>query len=561
MSAETGTGWVSADGYVDDVPYVNTSGMPVEGALDRHLREIAYQLNSWRRDQEARGGAKGLFERDKFAALENPYDRFRVARDAVATDDVVGGAADAIESLSLQEVAWESENAVLADILNQVSAEVDLDSYLRVLMRELFTYSQSVTASFWERRKFVSRTRKKAASRKEYYLHVPVKLFSLDPLKVVPVGTYLFGEERLAWNATENERRTWDGGGVTVKVDPVMTELFSGVYRPSPDESAELTALGVPVDSLMEFRPDRVWRHCVTKPAYERFPDVRIASTFRHLDLKQQLMQSDRVTLVGAANYILLVKKGTDNAAALPAELQNLRENFKSIAKLPVIISDHRLSIEIITPKVDLTLDIDKYDLLDARIAARALSSLDAAGATGDAAGQTRSRTIARVLDNRRQMIRRMVQLKIRDAILKHPGNREALAEFKESEYPSLVFNPRQIVVDNDALMSQIVLGARDRRELSRHSFLEYIGMDQAVEAQRMKVENELYDEIFKSQVPYSAMPPGGGQQGDDSKNSNPNAQGSRGAEGGRPRGGGEPPRSARGVKPRTGNNASKKEG
>jgi hypothetical protein len=74
------------------------------------------------------------------------------------------------------------------------------------------------------------------------------------------------------------------------------------------------------------------------------------------LDLKRQLMNADRASLIGAANYILLVRKGTDQRPAQQEEIDNLKENYNFIAKMPVIISDHRLEIDIIAPKIDLTL-------------------------------------------------------------------------------------------------------------------------------------------------------------------------------------------------------------
>jgi hypothetical protein len=71
---------------------------------------------------------------------------------------------------------------------------------------------------------------------------------------------------------------------------------------------------------------------------------VRLKSVFPLLDLKQQLMEADRVTLVGAANFILLVRQGTKEEPATQEEIDNLKENFKVVAKLPVVVGDHRLS-------------------------------------------------------------------------------------------------------------------------------------------------------------------------------------------------------------------------
>jgi len=571
------TGWVDAEG---DVGYINTTSIGDDAVMPQ-LREIASKLTDWTRGQRARTGASNLFTRDKYATSDNPYDEMLTARQAVRDDDIVSAAADVSTALMLQECRWESPNEDIADVFNQVSAALDLDNYLRVVAREEFTDSHSVTASWWSRQTFTPRTRapqkdkdgkpvlheatgkpkRGNARRKEIQLFVPDELITLDARKVVPVGRALFGGDRLAWNATPEESDLWETGvSQGLVVDATMTELFQGKYTPSKEEAAELNELGVSPDFLLELRPDRVWRHTATRSSYRRFADVRLRSTFRLLDLKQQLMEADRVNLVGAANYILLVKKGTDAQPAVQEEVANLKENFRSIAKLPVIVSDHRLEIEIITPKIDLTLQVERYDLLDRRIAARALGAMDGAGdASGESGGQVRTRMIARNLEARRRMLRRTVERNLRDAIWNHPANAAALSEYKDDEKPSLAFTPRNIQVDNDSQMIQAVVSARQARDLSRESYLSFLGFDQDVEAQRREREEELgYDAIFQTAVPFSAAGQDGqpGQPGQ--KPGEPSAV--AGARGGRPAGGGRPAQSAqKSVKPSTASGATSK--
>jgi hypothetical protein len=80
-------------------------------------------------------------------------------------------------------------------------------------------------------------------------------------------------------------------------------------------------------------------------------------------------------------------------------------------------------------------------------------------------------------------------------------------------------------------------------REISRESLLEFFGFDQEAEALRMELEELMYDDTFKSQVPFSAPGQGGApQDGDNSgdEGTPPAAQGAAGAQGGRPKGGGK---------------------
>lgn len=92
----------------------------------------------------------------------------------------------------------------------------------------------------------------------------------------------------------------------------------------------------------------------------------------------------------------------------MPAEMANLRENYNFIAKMPVIISDHRLNIDIIAPKTDFVLDADKYQVLDSRILTRLFGTLTIGGSGQRNETQTTlSGAIARVMENRRHMLRR----------------------------------------------------------------------------------------------------------------------------------------------------------
>jgi len=546
------TGWVG---------FENLTDLPDEMVLPS-VRETAQYLQQWTRETRAQKGRQNLFDRTKFSVSENPFEQMRAAAKAVQDDDVVSAAADVTEGLILQGTQWGSGNELAADLMNQVSANVDLDGYLRTAYREQFAYSQSVTASWWGYQEFTPKVRRPSdkpnkdgsrrsyPARKTYRLYVPEKLITLDPTCVVPVGQAIFGKDRIAWHASADMVDAWDGRDM--KFDALMANLFSGRYVPTREEEVQLTKWGVNAKRLMEFNPDVVWRHTRTRASYQPFADLRMKSVFRLLDLKQQLLESDRVMLVGSANYILLVKKGSDQMPAAQPEVDNLKEGFQIIAKLPVIVSDHRLSIEIVSPKLDTTLVADKYDVLDQRILSRLFGSPSInSGARGDQTAGITTRMMQRHLEGQRHMLRRMVEERIRDAIWNHPLNREVLSQFKADDKPSLFFTPRNVQLDNDAQFIAAIMSARQSRDLSRESFLETFGYDQAVEALRMEREQDMYDDIFQTSVPFTA-PPGGGQQQAPAQVT--------GAQGGRPPGGGQPSRSAQSsVKPKTATGTTKR--
>lgn len=541
--------------------WINASGMEDVEVLGS-VREVAAQLTQW--ITKGRSGPKGsMFNRAKYTPPDNPYEQMRTARLAVGDDDIVAGVAEVTEGLIFQGVRAESPEEDESDVFNQINADLNLDGYLRQAYRELFTYSQVVTATWWGWKDYKIRGRtvvvpklerkvdpatgveayiepldpetnrpikpKKGPRRKKTYrVWCPVRIATLDPLKVVPIGSVVFGAERLAWQATETEMDTWAGIDDGLVDDAIMTTLFLGPYRPGKEEAAALADVGVDPTRLLELNPVYVWRHCLTKADYERWPEVRLRSIFRLLDLKNQLMEADRVALVGAANYILLVKKGTKEDPAYPEEIAHLKDNFDVVAKLPVIISDHRLEIEIITPKTDMTLHGDKYDTLDRRIMTRLLGAL-----TQSSSGQrnestlTVARMVARLLEGRRHMLRRVIERQLYKAVAEHPFNEKSGGNgFQDT--PSLAFTPRNVQLDSDAQMVSAIMATRNTKDLSRMSWLEYLGFDQEVEAQRRQLEEELYDPIFQTAVPFNSPDNTGGQP--------PQVTG---AQGGRPTGGG----------------------
>lgn len=568
--------------------WLNASGLDDVEVLP-NVREVASALTQWVQDGKTKKRDGNLFDRRKFLAPDNPYEQMRIARMAVTDDDVVSGIADVTEGLIFQGVRAESPEEDEADVFNQMNADLNLDNYLRQAYRELFTYSQVITATWWGKKEYVPRGRsivipplekkvdpatgvetyvepldpktnrpvkptKGPRRKKKIEVYCPTKIITLDPTKVVPVGTRVFGEDRLAWQATKGMMETWaaevDQG---VSRDAIMTTLFLGKYEPSKEEKASLAELGVDTERLLELNPQYVWRHALTKADYEPFPEVRMRSIFRLLDLKNQLMEADRVQLVGAANYILLVKKGTKEDPAYPEEIANLKDNFDVVAKLPVIISDHRLEIEIITPKTDSTLDGAKYDTIDKRIVTRLLGSL-----SSNTQGQrnestlTMARMVARVLENRRHMLKRQIEQRLYKEVTGHNRNKGVF-----EDTPSLAFTPRNVQLDNDSQMIQAIMATRNTKDLSRQSWLEFLGFDQEVEAQRRELEEELYDPIFQTAVPFNSPanggppPPGGAAEP-------PQVSGGRG---GRPVGGGQSKQSPQGqAKPRTaGGNPSTK--
>lgn len=553
-------------------------------AEDPAVRALARELSSWVSNARSYGQntAGSMFDRGTYMPSDNPFMQMRSAKVAVDEDDIVSGGADITEGIAFKGGChWESSSPEDEDVFNQIGAELELDRILRVLWREDYAYNQAVVAKLWDYRTFTVRgvTANGNRRKKRYSIYVPVRMVFLNPMHVVPIGWGPLREDRLAWQATDFEigqQSLVSSGKIS---DPLMTSFFSGRYESEhPFELARFGKWGVIQSQLLEMKPGWVFRHAPLRPDYEAFAPLALRSAFADLDIKRQLMMSDRASLVGAANYLLLIRKGTDTAPAKPEEIARLQENYQFLAKVPVIISDHRLSIDIIAPKQDFVLQQAKYDVVDERILNRMLRSFAAPGRQSANADGSYYDVMCASIESRRQMIKRTLEKEIARAVVMHPRN----AGIFES-IPSLAFTPGGVKVGVNQSALSALLSLRTQREISRETILEVLGLDQSVEYQRVRYESDTYDDTFRTHIPFDGQNPGenpgtpgdtgsgtgnpgananapgndgaGGGGNAPTPNGTPEAPGVSGARGGRPRGGGAGANSPAAIaRPKTGN-------
>lgn len=515
----------------------------VASALYQQHPEVA-QLARW-----AQGTKRysSLFERDRYVTPSSIFDQMKVAQDAAANDDIVAGVLESTESMAFGKMTIECEDDDEEDIWNQVADSIDLESRLREMWRELFIVSQFYAVTWFGIKNFKLRgsNPKTGVRRKKEFrgLYVPVGISLLDPLRVLPVGNMLFNQEQLVYISDDRIEQAailsvLEGNRSS---DEMISELLIGEYEPSQEERKRLGEMNISTARLFVLNPERVWRHTATRPQYQRFADVRLKSIFELLDLKHQLREQERSSLIGGTNFLILVTKGSDERPASAAELSNLSANVRSMARVPVLIGDHRLKVEIITPDQDHTLDSSRHDVIDAKISARLYQTFFSStkGSSGDDSLKV-ARVIARGMESRRYMLSRQIE----KYILK--PTYDANEEF--SDEPKMMFSPKQIALTFDAALASFMFDLRDRGDISRETILAQIDIDQDDEARKRKREAEAMDDIFQTAVPFNSplnnpVNPGGGGVAD------PRAAGR--TQGGNRNGGGSAPGTGQGQPPR----------
>ena len=505
---EANSEWMMTDDdgiqyFVD--PDVGVDGDQITKALAAHpeLRSIASWVNevnpafaaSNHRNHARRSG--GIIERDRYVTPMGVFDQFRVARDAAMNDDTVSNVLETTEALVFNTIRVDCEDPDEEFVWNQIIDEMELSDALHQMWRELFTYSQFNMAMQWGNSSYqVEGKGQQRARRKRYNVRTITDLSMLDQMKVIPVGDFLFGREQLVWVANKTESESIDavlaGKNTT---DQVVKNLLTDRMHVDQKEKARLHDLLGEGDftNLYYMNPNMVFRHTATKPDYERFAPVRMTSVFELLDLKHQLRQMDRAHLMGATNFIVLIKKGSDGQPATAGEISHLNASVKTVARTPLIVGDHRLSVEIITPRLDVTLDPKRYNNLDSRIMARLYQMFHTGGFSAGTSGDDSLklvRVVARGLESRRRAIKETVEKKILMPIWK------ANPELKEK--PKLQFTPRNVALDFDPNFVQLMLALYNDGSLSRDTMLGLVDHEQAEEAHRRELESELgWDETF----------------------------------------------------------------
>lgn len=516
MSPSFEGGVLLDEGFWSRLEIRNESGVEVDRArVIEHVRnspEVA-AISDWALDAHSYGNpgrrrhANSLLDRDRYVTPYGVHSQYRVAYDAATSDDIVSGVLQSTEGLAFSKMRMEAEDPDQEDVWNQLAGDLDLDSRLREVWRELFIYSQVVIATYWGNKTYKVRglSKKGVKRKKDFSVQVPLGMTLLDPYKVVPVGNFFFNRERLAYLASPYEVDEIDAVINGDLNDPTIGQLMVGKYTMTDMERRKLDTYGVldygSADRMYLLNPRTVFRHVLTRSQYEPFANVRMKAVFELLDMKHQLRQSDRVHLIGATNFIVLIKKGSDTMPATQKEINALQGYARTLARMPMLVGDHRLAVEIVTPDQDFVLVPEKYNAIDARITANLyqmfMTGNFAAGAKGDDSIKL-ARVVARGLESRRHMIKRSIEQNIFKHILEENTLLDAL--------PDLRFTPKRIALDFDANLATFMLELAQMGNLSRDTLLSEYDFDQDEEARKRKREEELgFDKIFQTAVPFSS--------------------------------------------------------
>lgn len=491
---------------------INNTGVDTQMVLraaaeDPQLAPVRDALVTW---TTGHGGwnngmsrAGGLFDRDRFVRPFSVFDKMEVA-ELASKDDIVASFLDSSEAMAFSRMEIEADDEDEMDIWAQIMQDIDIDSRMREIWRDNNIYSQVYVAVWFGTKSYKVRGKSSnGTKRKKQFanLTVPLGITTLDPLKVIPVGNFLFQQETLTYYANPTEKDvidSWLLGDDDSGADEIIRRLIVDKFEPDYRDRKEIGNLGIDPNRLYVLNPKYVWRHTATKPGYQRFAPIRMESVFELLDLKRQLKARDRALLIGATNYIILITKGSDKEPAKQYEITNLQMTARTLSKVPILVGDHRLHVEIITPKNEGVLDAETYQSLNLAIEDRLFGKFLTTHAGRDDSLKL-ARVVARGLESRRLMQKKSFMQKV--IFPTYELNDSLTAE------PDFVFFPHRIALDFDPSLATYLLDLRDRGDLSRSSVLSEIDYDEASEAGKREMEKDKYDAIFTA--PANTLQPG----------------------------------------------------
>ena len=508
----------------------------VQGAVETYFVEhaslSAYGQISTFQTYAAEGGS--LLARARFQTPANVYDEIRLARDLADRDDDVKATIGQMLATAFSDgMENHHPDEKTVELFNGLARHMNLDLTLKRIYREYLIAQQVTTISLFQRRQTVA-----IGNEGEDETMVAPLIGILPAERVRTIGPDLFGTAELAyvpdgklagWLQAYFEPSTSAARKAELRrQDPVSAVLFTGPVE--LDERVDFTSV-----STTAYRLNPRMAHRSKAPDTGETPRPLLTSSFALLEAKRLLNLMDYALLQGGMNFIVVAKKGSDERPAMPQEIENLQQVVRRASRTGVIVGDHRLSFEIITPDLESLLSKDKRTLLGRNIAASLLRLPELPEGAAAEGMRAELEFMARTISSDRHDIKRHVENHIYEECAQR--NRDLTKGVAKLWFPKIILQGSQYFTD-------YVLKLRDRGDIPRKSAVEAAGFDweAGVEQRRREVQDDIDETMAPAAVPFSspAMGPqdnnSGRPPGSSPNNGAPNARPGTGQDPARPR-------------------------
>lgn len=496
----------------DRVHVFNDTDLPnddVERAVQTYFVENASL--AWGRETtfQTYAAEGSLLARRAFRTPANILDEIKLARDLAERDDDIAAVMGQMVALAFEGgLRNQHRDEKTKALFNAIAREMDLMMVAHEMYRELLISSQINTTTLFTRER-LEYTLEGADRVLEESAAAP--LVGVMPAENVRVlGNDMFRTGVLAYEPDNEALRRWldEYFSPTTtaarkaemgRLDRVSANLFTGVVELSAADQLNPHELPVIGGKLYLLNPRMVKRTTFPKGSW-KYPRPLLTRNFALLEAKRLLNIMDYALLQGGSNFIVVAKKGSDALPAQPAELQNLQNVVRKASKTGIIVGDHRLDFDIITPKLDELLNPKKRSLVGRKLA-MAMLRLSETGieeVSGEAV-KSDDEMRARVIMSDRGIVLRHLENHAYDEAVSR--NKTLFAKGRPS-----IFAPK-IVLQGTQVFTDLILKLRDRGDIPRAWGVQYAGFDwdAAVEERRREVERGDDEVMQPGSVPHSS--------------------------------------------------------
>jgi hypothetical protein len=496
----------------DRVIIDNRSGLPnatVEAAVSDYFVENASLAWGHETNFQTYANEGSLLARRQFRTPANVLDEIKLARDLADRDDDIAATIGQILALAF-EGGMENQHAdeKTVALFNEIAKNMDLDLAMMELMRELLISSQINSATLFTRENLEFTLE---GSEKIIEESVAAPLLGVLPAENIRViGNDMFRTGTLAY-CPDNERlRMWLEEFFAERTtaarkaemgrkDRVSAALFQGVIELSAEEMLDTSELPAWGGRLYLLNPRMVQRTTFPKGS-AKYPRPLLTRNFALLEAKRLLNIMDYALLQGGSNFIVVAKKGSDKLPAQPEEMTNLQQVVRRASKTGIIVGDHRLDFDIITPDLKELLNPTKRRMVGRKLAMAMLRLTEHGDEEGGSEGiKADSETIARVVMSDRRLVIRHVEKHAYDQTV-----RRNKSTFPKG-HPS-IWVPK-IVLQGTNFFTDYILKLRDRGDIPRKWAVDAAGFDYEAGLQQRKREMERGDDdtLMPAAVPHSS--------------------------------------------------------
>lgn len=446
-----------------------------------------------------------MLARTPFRSPGNVIEEIKLARSIVDQDDDIKATVGSMISTAFSD-GMENQHAdeKTLRLFNRIARNMNLDNLWAEMYREWLIASQVVTLSLFARQR-LSFTPGGTDDKITAQLAIPKT--GIIPAEDVRVLTNdIFGDGELAYEPPAQQLKSWldkffdSNTSTAVKAgmraeEPVLAALFTRKVT-VPWNDTDMFSGG---KELYVFNPRMVKRSTMPKGA-AAYPRPLLTANFALLEAKRLLNIMDYAILQGGTNYIVVAKQGSDQLPAKQPEIDNLVDQVRSASRSGVLVGDHRLDIEIITPKLDEVLSPTKRKLIGRKLAMALLRIPEqVTGDPGSEGAKGELEFAARSIAFDRRALKRHVEANVYDDIAdRNPGT------FTKGA-PSVWF-PR-IILSGIKDFQAAITSARDRGDIPRKWAVESLGYDyEAGVAQRKREKANGDDDVMTpGNVPFDA--------------------------------------------------------